>query len=67
MLLNNVYVKLSIFKAVYLVLLVFLAPAINHLFTTLEQYEKNKRNNFRYYLDKDYSCYFISNWLVLDK
>lgn len=47
MLLNNVYVKLSIFTAVYLVLLVFLAPAIDHLFTTLEEDEKNKANNFK--------------------
>ena len=47
MLLNNVYVKLSIFTSVYLIVLVFLAPTIDHLFTTLEEDEKNKENNSR--------------------
>ena len=45
--LNNVYIKLSIFTTVYLVVLVFLAPTIDHLFTSLKEDEKNKENNFQ--------------------
>ena len=45
MILNNVYIKLSIFTSVYLIVLVFLAPTIDHLFTSLEEDEKNKENN----------------------
>jgi len=45
MILNNVYIKLSIFTSIYLIVLVFLAPTIDHLFTSLEEDEKNKENN----------------------
>ena len=44
---NNVYIKLGIFTSVYLVVLIFLAPTIDHLFTTLKEDEKNKENNLK--------------------
>ena len=34
---DNVYVKLAIFSSVYVTVLIFVSPAIDHLFTSLEQ------------------------------
>lgn len=47
MIFDNVYVKLSIFTTVYLLVLIFFAPGLDHLFTTLEEDKKKKENNFQ--------------------
>ena len=47
MVFDNVYVKLSIFTTIYLLVLVFFAPGLDHLFTTLEEDKKKKENNFQ--------------------
>ena len=47
MIFDNVYVKLSIFTTVYLIVLIFFAPGLDHLFTTLEEDKKKKENNFQ--------------------
>lgn len=39
---NNVVIRLCIFSTIYIVVLIFLAPFIDHLFTTLEE-DVNKR------------------------
>ena len=47
MVFDNVYVKLSIFTTVYLLILIFFAPAIDHLFTTLEEDKQKKESNIK--------------------
>ena len=39
---NNVLVKLSIFSTIYVTILIFLSPFIDHLFTSLEKDKKSK-------------------------
>lgn len=45
--LNNPYIKLSIFTTVYLVILIIFSPAIDHLFTTLEDDINKKESNIQ--------------------
>mgnify|MGYP001341383824 CR=1 FL=1 len=45
--LNNPYIKLSIFTTVYLIVLIFIAPAIDHFFTTLEEDINKKESNIQ--------------------
>ena len=44
-LIDNTPVILSISTAAYMILLIFASPFIDHLFTPLEEYEKNTDNN----------------------
>ena len=44
-LIDNVPVILSISTAVYVIILIFASPFIDHLFTPLEEYEKDSENN----------------------
>ena len=39
---NNILVKLSIFSTIYVTILIFLSPFIDHLFTSLEKDKKSK-------------------------
>jgi len=39
---NNVLVKLSIFSSIYVTILIFLSPFIDHLFTSLDKDKKSK-------------------------
>ena len=39
---NNILVKLSIFSTIYVIVLIFLSPFIDHLFTSLEKDKKSK-------------------------
>ena len=45
--LNNPYIKLTIFTTVYILILIFIAPAIDHLFTTLEEDINKKESNIQ--------------------
>ena len=45
--LNNPYIKLTIFTTVYILILIFIAPAIDHLFTTLEDDINKKESNIQ--------------------
>ena len=42
---DNVYVKLAIFSSVYVTILIFVSPGIDHLFTSLEQDKEKKETN----------------------
>ena len=44
---NNTLLRLSIFSTVYIVVLIFLAPFIDHLFTSLETDIDKKETNFQ--------------------
>jgi len=44
---NNVIVRLGIFSTVYIIVLIFLAPFIDHLFTSLEEDVEKKETNFQ--------------------
>jgi len=44
-LIDNIPVRLSIVTSIYIILLIFISPFIDHLFTPLEDYEKNDENN----------------------
>ena len=44
---DNVYVKLAIFSSVYVTVLIFVSPTIDHLFTSLDQDRAIKEPNFQ--------------------
>jgi len=44
-LIDNIPLKLSIITVIYLIVLIFASPFIDHLFTPLEDFEKDKDNN----------------------
>jgi hypothetical protein len=45
--LNNTPVRLSIFSSVYVIVLIFVAPFIDHLFTSLEEDKAIEETNFQ--------------------
>ena len=44
---DNIPIRLSIFAGTYVIVLIFVAPFIDHLFTSLEDDELIKENNFQ--------------------
>tara|TARA_B100001063_G_C16481587_1_gene412873 strand:- start:93 stop:473 length:381 start_codon:yes stop_codon:yes gene_type:complete len=44
---DNIIVRLCIFSTVYIIVLIFLAPLIDHLFTSLETDIDKKETNFQ--------------------
>ena len=44
---NNVIVRLSVFSTIYIIVLIFLAPFIDHMFTTLEEDVDKKETNIQ--------------------
>lgn len=53
-------VKTSIFLVIYSLTFLFLGPVIDHLFTTLEEDEKNKENNLQILKEVIYHLITIS-------
>lgn len=45
--LDNTIFRLSLFSSIYIIILILLSPFIDHLFTPLEEYEKQKSKNFK--------------------
>ena len=45
--LDIIPLRISIFCVIYILLLIFLAPLIDHIFTTLDDDKKIKENNFQ--------------------
>ena len=45
--LNNIPVRLSIFSSIYVIVLIFVAPFIDHLFTSLEEDKAIEETNFQ--------------------
>jgi len=44
---DNVPFRLGFFSSSYIILLIFISPFIDHLFTSLEEDKKKKENNFQ--------------------
>ena len=44
---NNIFVKLSVFSSIYVIVLIFVAPFIDHLFTSLEDDKLIKETNLQ--------------------
>ena len=44
---NNIIIKLSIFSSIYVIVLIFISPAIDHLFTSLEEDKLIKETNLQ--------------------
>jgi len=44
---NNILFRLSIFSTVYIVILIFISPFIDHIFTSLEQSIDKKESNLQ--------------------
>lgn len=44
---NNIIIRLCVFSTIYIVVLIFLAPFIDHLFTTLEEDVDKKETNLQ--------------------
>ena len=44
---NNIFVKLSVFSSIYVIVLIFVAPFIDHLFTSLEEDKLIKETNLQ--------------------
>lgn len=45
--LDNIPIRLSIFSSIYVIVLIFIAPFIDHLFTSLEEDKMIEENNFQ--------------------
>jgi hypothetical protein len=45
--LDNTIFRLGLFSSIYIIILILLSPFIDHLFTPLEEYEKQKSKNFK--------------------
>ena len=45
---DNIILRLCIFSTIYIVVLIFLAPFIDHLFTNLEEDVNKKKLIFKY-------------------
>lgn len=45
--LDIIPLRISIFSVVYVLLLIFIAPLIDHIFTSLDEDKKLKENNFQ--------------------
>ena len=56
---NNILIKLSIFSIVYLIVLLFISPMIDHFFTSLEEDKLIKESNFQILIE------IISHLIVL--
>tara|TARA_B110000902_G_C14114812_1_gene515768 strand:+ start:360 stop:740 length:381 start_codon:yes stop_codon:yes gene_type:complete len=66
--LNNIPVRLSIFTCVYVIVLIFFAPFIDHLFTSLEEDKAIEENNFRILLEILIHIIVLSvSWYFLHK
>ena len=68
--LNNIPVRLSVFSAIYVVVLIFVSPFIDHLFTSLEEDKAIEENNFQILLEilihimvLTVSWYFLNKYL----
>ena len=48
---NNIFVKLSVFSSIYVIVLIFIAPFIDHLFTSLEEDKLIKETNLQILLE----------------
>jgi hypothetical protein len=46
-LLNNIPIRLAVFSSIYVIVLIFVAPFIDHLFTSLEEDKAIKENNYQ--------------------
>ena len=44
---NNIFVMLSVFSSIYVIVLIFIAPFIDHLFTSLEDDKLIKETNLQ--------------------
>lgn len=56
---DNVIVRLCIFSTIYIVILIFIAPLIDHAFTSLEEDIDKKETNFQILIE------IISHTIVL--
>tara|TARA_A100001015_G_C14997192_1_gene716707 strand:+ start:1070 stop:1456 length:387 start_codon:yes stop_codon:yes gene_type:complete len=45
--LDNTIFRLAFFSSIYIIILILLSPFIDHLFTPLEEYEKQKNKNLK--------------------
>ena len=45
--LDNIPIRLALFSSIYLIILIFLAPFIDHLFTSLDEDKAIGENNFQ--------------------
>jgi hypothetical protein len=67
-LLNNIPIRLSVFCCVYVIVLIFVAPFIDHLFTSLEVDKAIEENNFQILLEILIHIIVLSvSWYFLHK
>jgi undecaprenyl pyrophosphate phosphatase UppP len=67
-LLNNIPVRLSVFSSIYVIVLIFFAPFIDHLFTSLEEDKAIEENNFHILLEILIHIIVLSvSWYFLHK
>jgi hypothetical protein len=67
-LLNNIPIRLSIFSSIYIIVLIFVAPFIDHLFTSLEEDKAIKENNYQILLEILLHIIVLSvSWYFLHK
>ena len=67
-LLDIIPLRISIFSIIYILLLIFLAPLIDHAFTTLDEDKKLKENNIQILFEIILHLIVISViWYLLNK
>lgn len=70
--LDIIPLRISIFSIIYILLLIFISPLIDHIFTPLEEDRKLKENNFQilgeiilHLIIISIVWYFLTNYLAL--
>ena len=67
-LLDNTIFRLALFTSIYIIVLILFSPAIDHLFTTLEEDKKLKENNFQILIEIILHVIVLSiSWFYLNK
>ena len=65
---NIIPIKLAVFSSIYLIILIFFAPVIDHLFTTLEEDKQLNENNFKIMIEIISHAVILSiSWYFLHK
>lgn len=65
---DNVIVRLCIFSIVYIIVLIFLAPFIDHAFTSLEEDVNKKETNFQILIEIiSHAIVLAVSWYFLHK
>jgi len=65
---NNSIVKITLFSTIYVIVLIFLSPIVDHLFTSLDEDKAKQENNLQILFEIiTHSMVLVVLWYLLDK